>query len=147
MTLWNLVNPGYGPIALNEGRPVAPELVTNGTFSAATDWGALPSGWSIGSGVLTTTAVAAFSNIGQAEDQFAAGETYVVSYDVTALTAGSVRVSFAGGTTRSGTTRSAVGSYSEELVANTGNNFIQIFAIAAGSSWSIDNLSIKKKVA
>lgn len=125
----------------------APELVTNGNFSAGTDWGAMPSGWAIGSGVLTTTAAAAFSNIGQAEDQFEAGETYVVSYDVTAFSSGSVRLAFSGGTQRNGSNRTAVGSYSEELVANTGNNTITIFAIAAGSSWSIDNLSIKKKVA
>lgn len=125
----------------------APELVANGTFSDTSSWGALPSGWAIAAGVLTTTVVTAFSNIAQGEDQFEAGETYVVTYDVTALSAGSVRVSFAGGTTRSGTTRSALGIYSEELVANTGNNTIQIFAIAANSSWSIDNLSVKKKVA
>lgn len=124
----------------------APELVTNGTFSAGTDWGAMPSGWAIGSGVVTTTAAAAFSNIAQAEDQFEAGETYVVSYDMTAWTSGTSRLAFAGGTQRNGSNRGAVGSYTEELVANTGNNSITLFAIAAGSSWSIDDLSIKKKV-
>ncbi|XAI96363.1 hypothetical protein [Microcystis phage Mae-JY30] len=123
----------------------APELVGNGTFASDTVW-TKNAGWTISGGVAVATAAGAFSNITQVEDQFEAGVTYTVSFDIVSLTSGSFRISFAGGTQRNGTTRSAVGTYTEDMVANTGNNLITVFNVAAGTTGTIDNVSVRKKL-
>lgn len=123
----------------------APELVSNGTFaSGGTGW-TPTTGWTFSGGVAVATSAAAFFNIAQAEDQFEAGVTYTTTYDVVSLTSGSFRIAFAGGTQRNGTTRTAIGTYTEDLVANSGNNLISMFNVAASTTGTIDNVSIKKK--
>ena len=125
--------------------PSAPELVVNGGFADGSSWSPPGPEMNFLGGTLNAVAAPAFTGIDQAI-AFEAGATYIVKFDVTARTAGNVRISFINGTQRNGTLRAAVGSYTEELVANAGNNAVVVFAVAVGSTWSIDNLSIKKKV-
>lgn len=137
---------GLGGVTRGQGAAEPPELVVNGTFDDGSGWSPPAAEMNFSGGTLNAVAAPAFSGVNQSI-AFEAGATYVVKFDVTERAAGNVRISFINGTQRNGTLRAAVGSYTEELVANAGNNAVVVFAIAVGSTWSIDNLSIKKKVA
>lgn len=128
----------------------APELVLNGTFIDGSNWGSPPSGWAFSAGTVNTTASAAFVGVSQAEDKFEAGVTYVVAFDISSFTSGSARIQFnnsGGAPATNGSNRASVGTFSQDFVAQAGQNQITIFAVAAGSTWAMDNLSVKKKVA
>lgn len=116
-------------------------LVTNGTFDADTDW-TKDAGWTIGSGVATKVTTGASVYIYQLVT-LTAGKTYQVSYDITDVTtSGTLRADFIGGTSVIGTSNGTVaGSFSEQLVAATGNNTIR-FVGSASFQGSIDNVSV-----
>lgn len=73
-----------GPLAVDV---LGPELVTNGAFAANTDW-TKGTGWTIASGVASKAAGAA-ANLTQAI-ALTAGQSFEVTYTVTALSAGTV---------------------------------------------------------
>lgn len=119
----------------------APEMITNGDFSVGTGW-SNNSGWAITGGQLVATATAAFSGSSQNE-AFTAGRLYRVVFDVV-VTAGGVRPVFLNGSQTTGTLRSASGTYTEYLLAQTGNTSIQMQAGSGGFTGAIDNVSIKE---
>ena len=113
-------------------------LVTNGTFDADTDW-TKGTGWTIGSGVATKSA-------GTASDLYQlltleVGKTYAVTYTVSGYSAGQVLPSFTGGTTVSGTARTANGTYTDLLTASPGSNRFNIYGNSTFVG-SVDNISI-----
>lgn len=114
--------------------------VTNGTMASDTAW-TKGTGWTIASGVATKAAGTA-SELGQAL-AFVAGGTYRVTYTVGSYTAGNVRARFSGGTVRNGTLRAANGTYTEDLLANTGNVTLELSADAAFAG-SIDNVTVHR---
>jgi hypothetical protein len=121
----------------SRGGVSATQLVTNGDFSnGATGW-TLGAGWTVtgGEAVFSTTGVAASITQGAT----VAGRTYVVTYTVTARSAGTV-APIIGGTI--GTQRSAPGTYTEYLVAlNTTGYGLRGSPAFVGAA---DNVSVRE---
>ncbi len=110
-------------------------LVTNGTFDADTDW-TKGAGWTIGSGVATCA-----SGSTDLSQTIAAGLTlnavYILSYEVTAFTSGSLQPSV-GGT--NGTAVTAAGTYTELIIAGATDFLIFTSSAFLGS---IDNVTLQ----
>jgi len=109
------------------------QLVTNGTFSADTNW--TKTTWTIAAGV-GTIAAAATDTMTQAI-AITPGVAYLVTFTVTSFTGGTV-TPILGGT--SGTARGSAATFSEIIVAGSTNNLINFSASAA--TLSIDNATI-----
>lgn len=122
-----------------EGRGLGTELVTNNTFAADTDW-TKGTGWSIGSGVATKTAGSA-AVLSQAVT-LTAGHTYRLVYTIT-RSAGSITPRFTGGSTVTGTARSAAGTFVEVLTAVSGNTTLE-FSADASFAGTVDNVYLKR---
>lgn len=118
------------------GTPAGPDLVSNGTFASDTVWNK-GAGWSIGSGVATGTAAA--TSLTQAV-AFTAGHVYRLTFTVTAYTSGSVTPRLTGGSTVTGTARTATGTYESHLTALSGNDTLGFLGTAF--TGSIDNVSL-----
>lgn len=108
---------GSRPRWLGIPRTLGAENATNGRFTSDTGW-TKGTGWTIASG--KASKVAGTGSVLSQSATLTAGQAYMVFYSVEA-TAGTVTPQFTGGTTVSGTARSATGSYSELMVAVTGN--------------------------
>jgi hypothetical protein len=117
------------------GDTTRENLLVNGNMDSGGTW-ALGTGWSISSGTANHSAGTG-SAIGQ---PLAAqsGKFYRISFDLSTVTAGDLTPRLTGGSTRSGTARSANGSYVDRIQAVTGNNS---FELAASSTFvgSVDN--------
>lgn len=111
-------------------------LLLNGAFNSDSVW-TKGGGWSIGGGKASRTNTGSASNLSQAV-AFVEGASYQLTYTVTDLSSGSITPRFIGGTTVSGITRSAPGTYTETLVALAGN---ATFAFLGSSSFAggVDN--------
>ena len=113
-------------------------LVTNGTFDSDTAW-TKGTGWTISGGVANKVA-------GTASDlyqlfSFDVGKVYAVTFTVSNYSAGQVLPSFTGGTTVSGTARTANGTYTELLTATVGSNRFNIYGNNTFAG-SVDNISV-----
>lgn len=117
------------------------ERVTNGGFDTDTVW-IKPTGGTISGGVFTKAAGTA-GNLSQSISMVA-GQTYRVVFTVSGLTAGTVRANISGTGAANGTTRSANGTYTEDIVAPAGTTFSLLFVMTATSALSIDNVSVKR---
>lgn len=122
----------------SKGLVLGPELVTNGAFDTDTAWTKGP-GWVIAGGVASITSSAATNAITQTLG--VTGKTYQITYTVVSISTQGFR-SFAGG--NSGTLRSAPGTYTELVVCGSSNNLIGVAASAAGTTGSIDNISVRE---
>ena len=114
----------------------SPELITNGGFDTDSDWTKL-TGWTISGGV----AVCDGTNSADLR-QFpilTPGNTYRMKFEITALVAGAVRPRIGG---QNGTDRNSVGTYTENIVAGTTVNRIDLRSV--NFSGSIDNVSVKE---
>lgn len=123
------------------GDGLGTELISNGGFDSDTVW-TKGAGWVIQLWQAYRVPDGNSSGLSQAV-AFEAGKTYSVTYTVAAYSAGAVLVQFTGGTTRSGTARSANGTYTETLVANSGNNSFRLFANGIFQA-QIDNVSVRE---
>lgn len=106
----------------------------------------LAAGWTISGGLMNASSVAAFGTSGLDNALDRAGATYRISYDLV-VTSGSARVQIIGATTVTGATRTASGSYTEDLVApaaNSGALRINVAAAGIGLTGSIDNFRIQR---
>jgi hypothetical protein len=121
------------------GLGIGTEVISNNTFDSDTVW-SKGTGWSIGSGVATKTAGSA-ANLSQTVT-LVAGTTYRLVYTIT-RTAGSITPQFSGGSTVSGTARSAAGTYVENLTAVSGNTTFE-FAADATFAGTVDNVYLKR---
>jgi len=122
----------------SQGLEIGPELITNGTFDADSDW-TKGTGWSIGSGVATKisgTATALAQLVSLSE-----GILYKITFTVT-MTAGVVTPRFVGGTTSFANNITASGTYTIYLPALTGNNSFE-FVSGLAFVGTIDNVSLK----
>lgn len=117
------------------------ELVANGGFSSGASW-TTGTDWSIGAGVATKVAGAGATDLSQAIS-LTAGYVYRVVFTVSGYSAGTVTPTFTGGSTVTGTARSADGTYTEDLTAVTGNTTLVLTGNAAGA-FNIDNVSVKR---
>jgi lysophospholipase L1-like esterase len=120
----------------------APNLVLDPAFDDASKWsgtaGAAVTG---GQCVFTSTNFGSLSQI--ASVAFEAGASYRVTYDIVSIS-GQVRAQFNGGSAKGGVTRTAPGSYSETIVANSGNNQIRLQTNTSSTSAVVDNLTCRR---
>jgi len=117
------------------------ELVSNGNFSSgSTGW--ITTSWVVSGGAAEI--INASDSIAQ-NVSLVAGRTYRVTYTVTSFSGtGGVRPRFFGGTTVTGTTVSNAGTYSEYLVAVTGNTQVALASTTATCAVIIDNISVRE---
>jgi hypothetical protein len=123
------------------------ELLTNGTFAAATDWTTSGAGYfSVGGGVLNinaTDATAAYADNSQLFALLVPGKQYVVEFDYVKTSGGSPDVSLRGAsgkTVSSSTGRKSITITCGTSVAGYGLRFGQ-FGACVGT---IDNVSVKE---
>jgi hypothetical protein len=117
----------------------AADQVVNGTFAADSDW-TKGTGWTISGGTANKSAGTA-SNLDQAQT-LTVGRSYLITYTIT-RTAGTLNVALSGGTTVNGANRTASGTYTEVLVAVTGNNNLR-FAADSSFAGTLDNVIVKE---
>jgi hypothetical protein len=121
------------------GGAIGTNTVVNGTFDADSDW-TKGTGWTIGLGVATKIAGTA-AELSQAVT-LTAGRYYIVTYTIT-RTAGTLTMQFTGGTTVSGTARSAAGTFTDILTAVSGNTTLE-FSADATFVGTVDNVTLKE---
>lgn len=119
-------------------------LIANGTFASSTGW-VLGTGWTIAAGVLTATAVLAATATASTTytANLAQGGVYRITFDLVTTTLGSVKFQLTGGATLNGSTRSADGTYVEDVTATAAHTGFQFIAVADYTG-NIDNLSIRR---
>lgn len=126
-----------GPLGLRLG----PELLLNGGFDTDTVW-TKGTGWSITGGIGARAFNVASGSISQPV-AFIAGRNYLVTWTLQGFVSGIFAPRFSGGTVRTGTVRSANGTYTEILLANTGNVTFEVIA-GGGAEGNIDNVSVRE---
>jgi len=117
------------------------ELVTNGTFDTDSDW-TKGTGWSISNGKASRTSQSGSTACDQSISLIA-GRKYKIIYTLT-INAGSFNVRFSGTTNVNGLTRTTSGTYTDFLVAATGNNTFRLVGADGSFVGSIDNVSVKE---
>jgi len=125
-------------------KTLGDELLTNGRFTGDSTW-TKGTGWTITAPAATKTAGTA-SVLSQSVS-VVAGRCYQLSYTIT-RTAGALTPRLTGGTTVSATARSAGGTYTEIIQANTGNVALEFSADAsfAGSVSSVTFREVTQSV-
>lgn len=124
----------------------ADELMPDPSFDdpdAAND--ELVSGWEVTGGELVVTNSAAYnSSVSQVlSTPLAVGETYRITYEITAFTSGAVRAQLSGGgATVSLAARTSMGVYTETFTAEYAHTTCGFQATVAGTTLSIDNVSV-----
>lgn len=121
-------------------------LVTNGDFSAGTDW-TLGSGWSIGSGVASYSGTATANVLSQSyTGVFAVNRQYRISFTFATTSAADVRLKFTGATELVNQTYSAAGTHTVDFIADGADGTIE-FELGTGTgsteNFTIDDVSIK----
>jgi hypothetical protein len=146
----NLYNDSYRKdVSINSKEQLGPELVVNGGFDTDTDW-TKESDWSISGGKANyaDTAVRYISPI--VAVPLTAGKRYKITFDISNLSTGSAYLLFANTSGTGFLDYSSYlilsnGSYSYKALAVTSiTNFRVYGSNASGSTWSLDNLSIKE---
>ena len=114
------------------------ELITNGTFDSNSDWN-VASGWSISGGVATNNGTGGSNQLSQAVTM-TGGSQYVLQYEVTAYTSGTLQAYFNGTWT---TIPGTVGTHGVSFTASSSVQQIYFRGIS-GTSWtgSLDNVSL-----
>lgn len=135
-----LAIPAYRPI-LPAGDGFGPELILNGGFDSDTVW-TKGAGFTIALGRASRVPDASSSGLSQ-PIAFVAGRSYRVVFTVSNYAAGLFAAQFTGGTTRNGTSRTANGTYTETLLANTGNISFRIFASNV-TQGDLDSISVRE---
>jgi hypothetical protein len=126
---------GWDPVS-----KLGAETILTGDFAADVNW-TKGAGWTISGGKAHATAVANGVTLSQAQ-ALTAGTVYKIVYTVSSRTAGGVRATFTGGTTVTGTTNSANGTYTDYLTAVAGNNTLAFEAVGS-TTLDLDDVSIK----
>ena len=136
------------PTAYNDGRMLSvkpnenlygSELVTNGDFGTDSDW-TKGTGWSIGEDKASRTAQSGSTSMYQSVS-FTANKSYKITYDLD-ISAGSFLLRIGGGALIDTTPRTTSGTYTEYIVANSGNNVLNLRAVDGNFIGSIDNVSV-----
>lgn len=115
--------------------------VTNGTFDSDTGW-TKDANVTISGGVASLATAGVVTALSQSQT-FTAGATYRITFTISGYSAGGIRPRLTGGTSVSGTTRTANGTYTEVLTAVSGNNTFGIGTNGA-TTLNVDNVIIQK---
>lgn len=125
--------------------PMAVDLITNGDFDTEDNWTGLwysGKSYDYGAQRIVFDATPAYDGIAQTlATAPVAGKEYQLTYTIT-RTAGSILPRLSGGTNRNGAERSASGTYTERLLANTGNTTFEFLPMDNGFTGTIDNVSL-----
>jgi len=123
------------------GVPPGPtNLIANGTFASDTVW-SKGLGWAIAGGVCTRSSVASGSLLSQLIT-VTPGVTYQITFDIVAITGGTLNARFFGGTSVIGASSGVVGQYTTTLTAAAGNTSFAIGASAGSVACEIDNVVV-----
>jgi len=126
---------------------IGDELITNGDFSnGSTDW-ILGTGWSVGDDKAISIATGGGQGVVQSVNgQVFSGKTYKVEYTILDYVSGNVRPSFTGGSSATGVTTDANGTYVQYLTLLANNTSFNIKATGTngGFNGSITNISVKQ---
>ena len=112
------------------------ELVTNGDFATDTDW-TKSAQTTISSGKANLLNASAFSFALSQVTSLTVGKKYLVEYNISEHTTGSIRVRLGSSL---GTTRNGNGTFSQEIIAQSNAIAFQPTSTFTGS---IDNISVK----
>ena len=118
---------------------LGPELVTNGGFDTDSDW-TKPTGVTIAGGEAVFTSVGNGHNFVQSMS-VTAGKKYIVTFTITEYTAGGT-APLIGGT--SGTSRTAVGTYTEVITCGGSAGYNGIKVLTGTTTAKIDNVSVRE---
>lgn len=114
-------------------------LIVNGTFADTTGWtGFGYSGKSVSGGKANFVNSIPYDGFAQ-DVAFVAGKYYELTYTVSGYVSGNVYVSFIGGTQVNTTFRTANGTYTQRVLAATGNTGIN-FRMETSGTLSIDDV-------
>jgi hypothetical protein len=113
------------------------EMLANNTFASGASW-ITGTGWSIGAGVATKSPGTQSSLAQTLTIPTAASVTYKLTYTIT-RSAGTITPRFTGGTTVTGTSRSASGTYTEYITAVSGTTTFDFLADSAFDG-TVDNV-------
>lgn len=102
------------------------DMLLNNTFSSGANW-TTGTGWSIGAGVATKSAGTGSALAQTLTIATAPNVTYKLTYTIT-RSAGTITPRFTGGTTVTGTTRNASGTYTEYITAVSGTTTFELLA-------------------
>lgn len=129
----------YGP----GGSSYGPELVRNGDFTSDTgDW--FIQNGSISGGALNVNDPVGFHVIATQANVVEIGKSYLMTITISSYTSGSVGLNCGLSSGTQGTRQSAVGTYSEILVAAGSLPSIALQAGNSGFVGSIDKVSVKE---
>jgi len=117
------------------------QLIVNGDFATDSNW-TKGTGWSIANGKASRTAQSGSTSTYQSV-YFTANKSYKITYDLD-INAGSFLLRIGGGTLIDTTIRTTSGTYTEYIVANSGNNVLNLRAVNGAFIGSIDNVSVKE---
>ena len=144
ITNGNFAQEGVEEVTNGDFSQIGSEEITNGTFATDSNWGK-GTGWSIN----TTSKIAecdgsqsAGTQLTQTGISFTNTKTYRVTYTIT-VTSGSIKAAFRGGTGLDGASRTSSGTYTENLVALSGNNSFRMIA-NTDFIGTVDNISVKE---
>jgi len=138
LNLTSLTQNTTSSLFLVKDEVLGAELVTNGDFDTATGWTA-QSGWAVSSGKANGTATT--GAIYQGIASMTASTQYRLTYTISGLTAGSVRVSLRAAVT---TTQTTNGTFSEIVTSGTSSDTNFYIDGVAAFTGSIDNISLKQ---
>jgi hypothetical protein len=113
------------------------EMLANNTFASGASW-ITGTGWSIGAGVATKSPGTQSSLAQTLTIPTAASVTYKLTYTIT-RSAGTITPRFTGGTTVTGTSRNASGTYTEYITAVSGTTTFDFLADSAFDG-TVDNV-------
>jgi hypothetical protein len=121
------------------------ELVVNGGFDSDTEW-SKDVGVTIGSGVCTFNNVAISGGVYKpsgAGSILTLGQSYICTYTIVSISAGSVRAQCGSGV---GAVKTAPGTYTEVITASGGSLYFKVGSATAGTSAVVDNISLQKLI-
>lgn len=144
---WSIANWGQNLVANPRGGGIyewAPELtitelLINGTFDADSNW-TKGTDWTIASGVATKAAGASVADLEQSIT-LAQGAWYLLSFEVSAYTAGSLQPKI--GTSDIGAAITSAGVYKRVFFSGGGGAQDLVFGADAVGDFSIDNVSVQ----
>jgi hypothetical protein len=129
-------------VAITAHGDLTTELVTNGTFDSDTAW-TKGVGWTIAAGLASSDGTQSGTSGLEQTLTSVIGATYLATFEVTAIVAGTVAISGSGFTSPGSAVASTAGTFQRYLVATTTS---MVFAANANADFvgSIDNVSVKR---
>lgn len=119
---------------------IGPDIMVGGTFDSGTGW-SLQSGWTISGGLLVGNTVTSAREASIFVPAMVTGNIYEVTYTISGYVSGAVRVNVDGNTY--GTSRTADGTYTENLTAAGAAGRVYLITHTGGFVGNIDNVIVK----